>query len=257
MFKRTLNIVIAIAIVYIVFGIFLFVNQRSIIYHPNDQDFHQCSGFESYEKLTVNGTRFYFKANQDNLIVYYHGNAGSACDRSKIRSVFEKANASVMFVEYTGYSNDSVEPSKERILEDVRNVHQYVDDYENIVVYGQSIGSAAASYHASLGHVDDLILVTPFAKLADVVQSKYMMYPAFLLTERYDNSEWLQHYEGSLLIVHGDNDMVIPNRFSKDLFENVPTKDKRYVLIEGSGHNDLWSSSVFRDTIRDHIDAAE
>ena len=87
--------------------------------------------------------------------------------------------------------------------------------------------------------MDDLILVTPFAKLSDVAQSKYMLYPAFLLTERYDNSEW--HYEESLLIVHGDNDMVIPNRFSRDLFESVPTKDKRYVLIEGRDHNDLWS----------------
>ena len=103
-----------------------------------------------------------------------------------------------------------------------------------------------------------MILVTPFSKLVDVVQSKYIIYPAFiLLREKYDNIEWLEDYEGSLLIVHGDNDLVIPNRFSQDLFESILNKNKEYVLIEGKGHNDIWSSSVFQNTIINYIDGAQ
>ena len=246
--KGFINISIAFA-VYLLLGLFLFLNQKSILYYPNNQDFNQCSGFNNYEKINFNGTRFYFKkgTQEDKVIVYYHGNAGSACDRSYFKSVFEQSNASLIFVEYAGYSNDNVKPSKELILNDVENVHKYIAEknYKHIIVYGESIGSGAASYHAYLGNVNDLILVTPFSKLVDVVQSKYIIYPAFiLLREKYDNIKWLENYEGSLLIVHGDNDLVIPNKFSKDLFENVSNKNKNYVLIEGKGHNDIWSEVV-------------
>lgn len=259
--KVIINISIAFAIVYILFGLFLFFNQKSMLYYPNNQDFNQCGGFNDYEKINHNGTRFYFKQGiQDKTIVYYHGNAGSACDRSYFKSIFEQSNASLIFVEYAGYSNDNVKPSKKLILKDVKNIHDYIAEknYKNIIVYGQSIGSGAASYHAHLGNVNDLILVTPFSKLVDVVQSKYVIYPAFiLLRERYDNIKWLENYEGSLLIVHGDNDLVIPNRFSKDLFESISNKNKNYVLIEGKGHNDIWSSSLFKDTITNQINGAQ
>jgi len=259
--KNAINISIAFLIVYILFGLFLFFNQKSILYYPNNQDFNQCNGFSDYEKMNFNGTRFYFKqGTQDKVIVYYHGNAGSACDRSYLKSTFEQSNASLIFVEYTGYSDDNVKPSKKLILKDVENIHEYIAEknYKNIIVYGQSIGSGAASYHAYLGKVNDLILATPFSKLVDVVQSKYIIYPAFiLLREKYDNIKWLENYEGSLLIVHGDNDLVIPNKFSQDLFEDISNKNKNYVLIEGKGHNDIWSSSLFQNTIKDHINGAQ
>ncbi len=259
--KVIINLLVAFAIIYILLGFFLFFNQKSMLYYPNNQDFNQCSGFNNYEKINFNGTRFYFKqGTQDKVIVYYHGNAGSACDRSYLKSTFEQSNASLIFVEYAGYSNDNVKPSKKLILKDVENIHDYITErnYKNIIVYGQSIGSGAASYHTYLGNVNELILVTPFSKLVDVVQSKYIVYPAFiLLREKYDNIKWLENYEGSLLILHGNNDLVIPNRFSKDLFESISNKNKNYVLIEGKGHNDIWSSSLFQNTIKDYITGAQ
>lgn len=260
-FKKTsINILIITLIAYFLFGMFLFLNQKSMLYYPNKQDFNQCSGFEDYEKLKFNETRFYFKQGaQDKLIIYYHGNAGSACDRSYFKFIFEQSNASLIFVEYAGYSNDNVKPSKNLILKDVENIHNYAtkEGYSNLIVYGQSIGSSAASYHASLGNVNNLILVTSFSKLDDVVQSKYIVYPSFIiLEEKYDNTEWLKNYNGSLLMIHGDKDLIIPHKFSQQLFEKVSTKNKNYVLIEGKGHNDIWSSPLFKNTILDYINEA-
>jgi uncharacterized protein len=257
-FKKVITtIAIALLMVYLLFGSFLFFNQKSMIYYPDDQDFNQCAGFNSYEKLTFNRTRFYFKQGaQDTVLVHYHGNAGSACDRSYFKYIFEQSNASLIFVEYAGYSNDTINPSKKLILDDVINIRDYITkhNYTHMIVYGESLGSGAASYHAYVGDVTDLILVTPFSKLEAVAQSKYMLYPAFLLLrEKYDNIKWLRNYEGSLLIVHGDTDLVIPHSFSEDLFDSVSTKNKTYVLIEGVGHNDIWDSFLFLDTITTRI----
>lgn len=252
-----ISTLIVIALVYILFGLFLFFNQKSILYYPNNQDFYQCDGFDGYEKLEFNGTRFYFLqgARQDKVIVFYHGNTGSACDISHFKFIFERSNASLIFVEYAGYSNDDVRPSRDLILKDVENIRDYTikNGYQKVVVFGQSIGSGAASYHAYLRDVDYLILVTPFSKLDDIFQSKYIVYPEFLLREKYDNIKWLQNYHGSLLIVHGDKDLVIPNKFSQELFEKVPTKNKDYVLIEGKGHDDIWLSSLFQNAIMRYL----
>lgn len=248
-------------IIYLLLGLLLFFNQKSLLYYPDKQNFDNCSGFSDYQKIYYNGTRFYYKQSSvDNVIVFYHGNAGSACDRSYFKSTFEQSNSSLIFVEYAGYSNDNIKPSRKSILEDVQNVHDFVEknSFKNVIVYGESIGSGAAGYNAYLGNVDYLILVTPFSRLDDVAQSKYIIYPALILvSEKYDNIKWLQNYKGNLIILHGDNDFVIPHRFSLKLFNKIPTDKKEYVLIEGKGHNDIWTSSIFVENITNYINGAQ
>lgn len=252
-----IKILIATISVYLLFGIFLFFSQKKLIYYPNNQDFESCEGFKDCQKMNYNGTRFYYKQkSSDNVIIYYHGNAGSACDRSYFKSTFEQSNSSLIFVEYAGYSNDNKKPSEELILKDVENIHDFIEknSFKNIMVYGQSIGSGAASYHAYLGNVDSLILVTPFSKLKDLAQSKYAIYPtSILLKEKYDNIKWLENFKGNVIIFHGDADSVIPNRFSRELFQKIPAKDKEYVIIPGKGHNDIWTSDIFKNRLIEFI----
>ena len=185
----------------------------------------------------------YVVESSSDVVVYYHGNAGYACDRSSIKETFEKTGLSVIFVEYTGYSNDDKKPSMKVILKDVENVHDYVKKFRNVTVYGQSIGSGAASYQASLGGVDKLMLVTSFTSFADVGQSKYFMYPVkLMITENYDNVKWLKDYKVNVLIIHGDRDFIIPSKHSLRLYERLKTEKKDYVLIQGKGHTYIWDS---------------
>jgi uncharacterized protein len=253
-----LNLIIGLLIIYVLFGIYLFLDQKSMIYFPDNRDFEKCSGFNDYEKRNYEGTRFYYKAGKkDTVIVHYHGNAGSACDRSFLKSTFEKLNNSVIFVEYAGYSNDSRKPSISLILKDVENVRKFIQEnkFKKVIVFGQSIGSGPASYQAFLGNVNSLILVTPFSSMKDLVQSQYKIYPAsLLLTEKYNNVKWLQSFVGNLIILHGDSDLAIPNYFSRKLFDAVPTEDKEYVLINGKGHYDIWDSKEMEEKIVKFID---
>ena len=248
-------------VIYLLFGLFLFFSQRSMLYYPDNQDFESCERFSDYQKINFNGTRFYYKqGSPDNVIVYYHGNAGSACDRGYFKSFFEQSNSSIIFVEYTGYSNDSIKPSRDLILQDVKNVHSFVKEnsFKNIVVYGQSIGSGAASHHAFIGDVNSLILVGSFSSLDDVVRSKYIIYPAsILLREKYDNTKWLQDFDGNIIIFHGDGDQAIPYKFSQKLFNEIPTEKKEYVLIEGKGHNDIWNAPIFREKLIEFINRVQ
>lgn len=247
---------------YLLLGAFFFSTQRSLIYQPsNHQSFENCLGFCNYRNLEYKGTRMYYKKNSQSkkVLVCYHGNGGSACGRSAIKPLFEKADVSLVFPEYTGYSNDQKSPSRDRILQDVENVNQFIKSksYEEVIVYGQSLGSGPASYQAFLGNVDALILVSPFSTLKEATRSIFPvtnLYPLNqVLKEKYDNIHWLQDYRGSLAVIHGEEDQMIPSELSKRLFESVPTDNKEYVSIEGRGHNDIWGSTLYRERVLETI----
>lgn len=252
----------ALAASYLLLGAFFFSAQKSILYQPsNQQSFENCLGFRNYSKLEYQGTRMYYKekSQSERVFVYYHGNSGSACERSAIKSLFEKAGVSLVFPEYTGYSDDQRNPSSDRILADVENVYQFLKSksYEEVIVYGQSLGGGPASYHASLGNVDALILVSTFSTLPEVTSTIFPianLYPLnLLLKEEYDNIHWLQNFRGSLKVIHGEEDQVIHSKFPKKLFESVPTDNKEYVSIDERGHNDIWGSTLYRETILESL----
>ena len=235
------NPILLILAVYILYGLFLYMFQSNFIYFPDKQDFNECSGFSDAEKVNVNGTRLYYKHNTDKLLVFYHGNAGSACDRSYVKDQFEKMNYSYIFVEYAGYSNDARKPSKELILQDVENTISFIKKkkFSEIVLAGESIGTGPVSYHASLTKPDKIVLMAPFTRMSDVARKHYAIYPIkLLLRNEYDNERWLQSTSSNILIIHGSKDNVVPIKLSKKLSQSV--KNAKHITIDGAGHNDLY-----------------
>jgi uncharacterized protein len=254
--KTILQFILGILIVYIGFGLFLFFDQKSMIYLPSNQIFEECSAFQDYLQVEYGGTKFYFKQNSNNVIIHYHGNAGSACDRSIFKPIFEKSNSPLIFVEYTGFSGDGKKPSMKKILRDVENVNEFISEksFDDVIVYGESLGSGPASYHAKISKVDTLILTSPFTSVKEVAQNMYKIYPAgIIVTENFDNINMLKDYENKLIIFHGKKDREISYKYSEKLFNNVNTKNKEIFLIEDFGHNDLFYSEFFKNKLTELI----
>jgi len=225
-----------------------------MVYYPDKQDFDLCQGFKDSQKINFNGTRFYYKQNSDKLIIFYHGNAGSACNRSFLKDFFEENDYSYIFVEYAGYSNDSKKPTKKLLLQDVENVNNFIKDlnYSELVLAGESIGTGLASYHSTLTKADKLFFVAPFSSIADVGQRHFFLYPVkLLLKENYDNELWLQDFKEKIMIIHGNKDGIIPMRLSKKLYESISTIKKKYVEIDGAGHNDIYRYEEVWNNMKD------
>lgn len=243
-----MHFIVSLLLIYVCFGIFLYFFQTSMIYHPSSNQFGTCLGFKDYEAIVHNNTRFYYKSGGENFIIYYHGNAGSACDRSVLRQHFEQPGFSVIFVVYSGYSSDTVRPNKRRILQNVRDVHEFVmtKNPKKVVVFGESIGVGPASYHTTLGDVDTVILTAPFYELADIARSQFFMYPiSLLLRENYRVFENLRYFEGKIYLIHGMSDRIIQPRHSQKLYRALDSHNVTYIGIDGFGHNDIWHSREF------------
>lgn len=247
--KSILRIAIA---VYVGFGLVLTVFQKSFIYAPSDQDFDACPHFSESEKLNVNGTRaYYVKRDARHVVILYHGNGGSACDRAYWKDFVEPTNSSLMIVEYTGYSNDERKSSMELILKDVERVHAFVTDqgFAHVLVAGESLGTSLATYHSTLGEVDTLLLVSPFYSLNSIAQEMYPMYPiALLSTETFDTSRWMREMQArKVRVIHGTEDEMHPIAETKKLFSEIGVVDKQFVEVSGAHHNDIYD---FDETVR-------
>jgi uncharacterized protein len=237
---------------YICFGIFITFNQERITYQPWAQDFETCEAFKGAEKVTYNGTRMYVQKGEKGVVVLYHGNAGSACQRDFYAEMFLQAGYGYIVPEYAGYSNDSNKPTHERIKQDVLNVVSYLQEknVNNVLVVGESIGTGMASYHTSLKAPKKLLLISPFASLADIAKRKFWFYPSSILVDNaFDNMQLLSNYTGRTVILHGDKDTIISQRSGIKLYESIPTQQKEFVSLEGYGHNDLFDSPVTYETI--------
>lgn len=241
-----LRTIMILLIFYLVFGILMIINEEKFLYHPDKKNnFYECEGFKDYQRLEVNNTRFYYKNLNfsDRVIIYYSGNGGSACDRSALTNYYEGYQASVIFVEYSGYSEDERSPSLELLKQDVHNIQSFIREKnkKEIFLVGESLGTGVAAYHAYHYEIDIILLLAPFFSTYDLGREKFPYYPiSFLEIQNYDSALWLENFSGRIIILHGELDKNIPYTQSVKLYEKLESKDKHLFIFPDAKHNDLY-----------------
>ena len=234
------------AVFYITLGAYLTLNQERIIYLPQPgPDFEQCTIAPGAKRVTHNDTRMFVRDTGLPLVVFYHGNADSVCRLTFLANFITEANHNYVFVEYAGYSGDTRQPAHSLIKQDVENVVDYLRKQNRpaAVVMGQSVGTGAAALHASHTSPEKLLLLSPFTDLAAAAADRFWFYPTRLLVDNaFDNVSALANYQGHTLIIHGAADPFMPPEFATELYDSL-AGEKTLLIVEGVGHNDLFSSS--------------
>lgn len=242
--------------VYVTYGAYLAIRQERIMYQPTPQDFYSCAAFAGAEKITQEGTRIYFKNNGPRAVVLYHGNFGSACDRAFYAEMFERAGYSYILPEYAGYSNDGVAPSHERIKKDVEHTVDFLRtrNFSEVVVLGESIGDSFAAYHTSLLPPQKLLLISSFIDFQRIAKAHYGYYPVSLLVKNpFNNVVLIGDFPGSILLIHGEKDDIIPLALGQELFAELASPQKELVVIRGAGHNDLFTFPQMYQAVGDFL----
>lgn len=244
---------------YIFLLLFLYLNQTNLLFFPNTQDFNNCKNLNYAQNMEINNSRFYYynhentKINEsDNLIVFYHGNAGSACDRFQIANNFKNLNYSFIIVEYPSYSNDTnTKLSKKLLFENTKTINNFIKNQikpNNLILGSESMGSALLSYHNSISKPNKIFLINPYDKLENLVQQKRKIIPAKLLLKYdFNNIKYLKNYSNELIIFHGELDNIIPISFSKNLFNQINSTNKNFISYPNLGHNNIQTSNFYVD----------
>lgn len=178
------------------------------------------------------------------IIVLFHGNAGNLAGRGIKARYFIDRGYGCLLCEYRGFGGNPGRPTEQGLYADGRAALKWLEDNGYIpaqfVIYGESIGTGVAVQLASEMQPRHLVLEAPFASAVEIAKRSYPILPVdYMMHDRYDNIAKIGKVYSSLLVVHGDEDPVIPIDSGKRLFD-AAKHPKEFCSIAGGGHSDLY-----------------
>ena len=135
-------------------------------------------------------------------ILYFHGNAGNLASRSERVRRFLARGWGVLFMSYRGYSGSSGSPSERANVADAKRAYEMLRREgvppEDIIVYGESLGSGVAVQVAAEKGIAGLVLDAPYTSIVDVAAVSYPYLPVrpFIL-DRYETMRYLTESNGA------------------------------------------------------------
>jgi fermentation-respiration switch protein FrsA (DUF1100 family) len=106
-------------------------------------------------------------------------------------------------------------------------------DPKRIVAWGRSLGGGAAGALARKRSLAALILESTFTSVRSMARSRGM--PGFLIRDPFDNLSVVRAFPGPVLLIHGENDAVIPAENSRALYGAARSAELHLLPC---GHND-------------------
>lgn len=186
-------------------------------------------------------------------ILFAHGNAGNIGDRSPILALLSAAGFDVLIFDYRGYGRSTGRPSEQGTYLDARAARQALleqpgVDPDRIVYLGKSLGGAVLLELAIAYPPAALVLISTFTGLRDAATAVYPIVPKMFVPNAYPSLRRIRELTSPVLIMHGDEDELLPLRMGRDLFAAAP-EPKELVVYPGAHHNDVvlqpnWSATV-------------
>jgi fermentation-respiration switch protein FrsA (DUF1100 family) len=173
--------------------------------------------------------------------LHLHGNGGNVTHRGLSARSIVAAGSSVLLLDYRGYGKSEGTPSEKGLQQDAEAAYDWIvaAGYapKQIVIHGESLGTAVATYLAARRGSAGLILEAPMTS-AKAVAGRVVPWIGPLFVSGYDNMSRIKDVHVPLLIIHGDGDEVIAYQFGQKLFE-AANEPKSFWTIRGATHNDL------------------
>lgn len=225
----------------------------NLIFYPR-QDCTPCPE-HAFDLLVPTGAgvsvaiRFFAGAPGQPWILYFHGNGEVAGDYDDIAPVYNQLGLNLAVADYRGYGASGGTPTFTDMCRDAKRLFTAVTAElaargytSGLWLMGRSLGSLSALEIAC--HYQDqikgLIIESGFANVVRVM--KHLdHFPREVNLPQFDREcqEQVQKITIPALVLHGQDDTIVPVGEAKDLFENLGSTQKKLLIIPGAGHNDI------------------
>jgi hypothetical protein len=191
-----------------------------------------------------------------------HGNAGNISHRlDRALLLQSRLRSSVLLYDYRGYGASEGSPGEAGTYRDARAAYRYLVGEKQVraselVLFGESLGSAV-SLELALDHpAAALVLEAPFTSVRDMARTTLFAPLAPFVRTRYESLARVPRLRMPLLVVQGDRDEIVPPSQGRRLFAAAP-EPKRYYAIPGAGHNDTFyvGGEAYWRTIADFLES--
>lgn len=194
------------------------------------------------------------------LVILFPGNAGYRPFRLGILDGFNQLGCDALICDYRGYAENDGNPSEEGFARDAREIWKYAREElgypaERIILCGESMGGGVAvrlAWDLAQQGIEPggLILRTTFASLVETASHLYPWLPIrTFIADRYPSAERIGQIHCPILVIHGQQDRIVPFAQGQKLFDAAPPASrsgvpKRLLALPEAGHNDVMLVSA-------------
>ena len=227
-----LQFILTIFVIYFLVLVFLYFYQRNLLYHPNENNYSGDKISVDIKKVKIQTSDniellgWYHKKNLKDYktLVYFHGNAGSLENRIHKLNHFQDMNINFLIIAWRGFNGNKGKPSERGLYLDGKSTIDWLIkkgvNEENIILYGESLGTGVATHLAQNKNYAGVILETPFTSMIDAAKNFYPYIPInLLLKDKFENFKKVKNINIPILVMHGEVDQIVPFSMGKKIYE--------------------------------------
>ena len=227
-----LQFILTIFVIYFLLLVFLYFYQRSLLYHPNENNYSGDKISVDIEKVKIQTSDniellgWYHEKNLKDYktLVYFHGNAGSLENRIHKLNHFQDMNINFLIIAWRGFNGNKGKPSERGLYVDGKSAIDWLKkkgvDEKNLILYGESLGTGIATHLAQNKNYAGVILETPFTSMVDAAKNFYPYIPInLLLKDKFENFKKVKNINTPILVMHGEVDQIVPFSMGKKIYE--------------------------------------
>lgn len=241
---------LALAAAYGAVVAYFYVEQRSMLFLSDRVDVAPAAaglpGADLHRLATADGVALVawsVPGSGPDTVLYFHGNGGALADRvPRIRTLVD-LGFSVLAIDYRGYGGSGGRPSEAGLARDADAAYAFLRGRgvapDHLMVYGESLGTGVAVSLAARRPVAGVILDAAFSSVVDVAADRYWMLPVrWLLADPFRSDRAIRRVAAPILMLHGDQDGIVPIRYGRRLLSFAPA-GTRFEVLGGAGHTVL------------------
>jgi alpha-beta hydrolase superfamily lysophospholipase len=197
------------------------------------------------------GARFHFSEPSSSNLLFFHGNGEIVVDYDDIAPLFNAIGFNLLAVDYRGYGRSTGKPTVTGMLRDSHAIFHFTltwlleNGYKGpVLVMGRSLGSASAIELAAQYEpkIDGLIIESGFSRVGPLLRL-FGVDPeriGFKEEEGLRHTEKISSFHKPTLVIHAENDHLIPFEEGMRLYKACGAKDKTMLTIPGADHNNIF-----------------
>ena len=194
-------------------------------------------------------------------MLFFNGNGMTVDDSQALYRQLSVQGADLTVFDYRGYGFSTGKPDVLAFRGDALTLYDKLAENGPVIVYGFSMGTAIAGWVASQRHVAGLILAGTIATAAEEfpvfaraqglgVKEIASMVPAPEAVDALNGVGHIRQSEAPLLMLHGEDDRLVPIEQGREVFRASPSSQKQFVSLPGMGHNDTTEAPEALQAVR-------
>lgn len=174
-------------------------------------------------------------------LLYSHGNAEDLAHSQELYDAFRSDGLGVIAYDYPGYGLSTGTPDEASAERAIMAVWKHITSSgiapSSVIITGRSVGGGPSVWIASQTKPAGLLLLSPFkSTFTTAFDLPFPLFPR----DRFPNLKRIRSLDIPLLVIHGEEDGIIPASHGRELVDACPSPDKTFHPIPGAGHNDLF-----------------